>query len=115
MGAMGSVSYQFKKMGQLLVEKGAKNFDELFLEAADSGAEDVEDSENMAYVYTQPGDLAKVKDALSEKGIVVREMEFIWQPTMTMSVDAETEEKTLNLLEKLEELDDVQKTYSNVS
>lgn len=115
MGAMGSVSYQFKKMGQLLVEKGNKSFDELFLEAADAGAEDVEDSEDMAYVYTHPGDLAKVRDGLSQKGIVVKEMELVWQPTMTTAVDEQTGEKVMNLLEKLEELDDVQKTYSNMA
>lgn len=115
MGAMGSVSYQFKKMGQLLVEKGKLSFDELFLEAADAGAEDVEDSDTMAYVYTQPGDLAKVKDNLSQKGIVVKEMELILKPTMTMEVDDATGEKVMGLVEKLEELEDVQKTYTNLS
>lgn len=115
LGAMGSVAYQFKKMGQLLVEKGNKNFDDLFLEAADAGAEDVEDSDTMAYVYTQPNDVAKVKDKLTEKGIAVKEMELVWQPTMTVPVDEVTGEKIVNLLEKLEELDDVQKTYSNMA
>lgn len=114
MGAMGSVSYQFKKMGQLLVEKGSLSFDDLFLEAADAGAEDVAESDTMAYVYTQPGDLAKVRDGFAQKGITVREMELVWQPTITMTVDDATGEKVMNLLEKLEELDDVQKTYSNV-
>ena len=115
MGAMGSVSYQFKKMGQLLVEKGSLSFDDLFLEAADAGAEDVEESENMAYVYTQPGDLAKVRDNLSQKGIAVKEMELILKPTMTMEVDNATGEKVMSLMEKLEELEDVQKTYTNMA
>ncbi|HSD98870.1 MAG TPA: YebC/PmpR family DNA-binding transcriptional regulator [Patescibacteria group bacterium] len=115
MGAMGSVSYQFKKMGQLLVDKGSLSFDQLFLEAADAGAEDVEESDTLAYVYTQPNDLAKVRDSLSQKGIGVKEMELVWQPTMTVTVDDTTGEKIMNLLEKLEELDDVQKTYSNMA
>ena len=115
MGAMGSVSYQFKKMGQLLVEKGSKSYDELFLEAADAGAEDVEDSDTHCYVYTEPARLAKVKDSLVQKGIIVTEMELVWKPTMTTDVDDATGEKVMNLLEKLEELDDVQKTYSNMS
>lgn len=115
MGAMGSVSYQFKKMGQLLVKKGSRSLDDLLLEAADAGAEDVEDSDDMAYVYTQPGDMAKVRDNLSQKGIEATEMELVWQPTMTTSVDEETTEKIMNLMEKLEDLDDVQKTYSNLA
>ncbi len=114
MGAMGSVSYQFKKMGQLVVEKGNKSFDDLFLEAADSGAEDVEEADELAFVYTNPSDLAKVRDSLSDKGIVVKEMELIFKPTVTMEVDDATGEKVMNLLERIEELDDVQKTYSNM-
>src|SRR5579872_2266904 len=116
MGAMGSVAYQFKKMGQLLVEKGSKSFDDAFLEAAEAGAEDVEDAEdNLVYVYTQPGEVAKVKDALMQKGFVVKEMELIFKPTITLAVDEAIEEKIMNILEKLEELDDVQKTYANIA
>ncbi|HYK08488.1 MAG TPA: YebC/PmpR family DNA-binding transcriptional regulator [Candidatus Eisenbacteria bacterium] len=115
MGAMGSVSYQFKKMGQLVVEKNSLSFDDVFLEAADAGAEDVEDAGEVAYLYTQPGDLAKVRDSLSSKGIVVKEMELIWKPTVTAEVDDTTGEKVMNILEKLEDLDDVQKTYSNIA
>ena len=115
MGAMGSVSYQFKKMGQLLVKKGSNSFDELLLEAADAGAEDAEDADDMVYVYTQPSDLAKVRDALSQKGREVAEMELVWQPIITTAVDETTSEKIMALMEKLEELDDVQKTYANLA
>lgn len=114
MGQPGSVSYQFKQMGQIIVDKNGKSLDDIFLEAADAGAEDVEDAEIEAFVYTNPGDLAKVRDSLTQKGIVVKEMELIYKPTVTMAVDDGTADKIMNLLEKLEELDDVQKTYTNL-
>lgn len=114
MGQPGSVSYQFKQMGQIIVDKNGKSLDDIFLEAADAGAEDVEDAESEAFVYTNPGDLAKVRDSLTQKGIVVKEMELIYKPTVTMAVDDGTADKIMNLLEKLEELDDVQKTYTNL-
>lgn len=115
MGQMGSVSYQFKQMGQLIVEKNGKSIDDIFLLAADSGAEDVEDEGSEVFVYTNPSDLAKVRDGLTASGIVVKEMELIWQPTITTSVDDTISQKAINLMELLEDLDDVQKTYSNLA
>ncbi len=115
MGAMGSVAYQFKKMGQLAVEKGSKTYDDIFLESADAGAEDVEDADSEVLVYTQPTELIKAKDALTGKGIAVADAELVWKPTMTVGVDDATGEKVMTIMEKLEELDDVVKTYSNMS
>ncbi len=117
MGAMGSVNYLFKKIGHIVVsKKPGQTLDEVFLEAADSGAEDVEEGENdEIYIETIPNDLAKVRDSLSKKGFTIQSMEFIWQPTAPLSIDDETGEKVLSIMEKLEELDDVQKTYSNIA
>lgn len=114
MGQPGSVSYQFKQVGQLIVDKNGKNFDDLFLEAADAGAEDVEAADSEYFIYTNPGELAKVRDVLTQKGIQVKEMELIYKPTVTMAVTDDVADKVMNLLEKLEELDDVQKTYTNL-
>ncbi|HEX7042456.1 MAG TPA: YebC/PmpR family DNA-binding transcriptional regulator [Patescibacteria group bacterium] len=115
MGQPGSVSYQFTKMGQIIVDKNGKSIDDIFLEAADAGAEDVEDSDMEAFIFTNPGDLAKVRDNLVGKGIGVKEMELIYKPNMTMDADDATSDKVMSLLEKLEDLDDVQKTYTNLA
>ncbi len=114
MGQPGSVSYQFKQMGQIIVEKNGKSIDDIFLEAADAGAEDVEDADTEIFVYTNPSELAKVRDALTQKGLTVKEMELTWKPTITVDLDDEAAEKVMNMLERLEDLDDVQKTYSNL-
>jgi len=109
----GAVSYQFKQMGQLILDKNGKSLDDIFLIAADSGAEDVEEQDDEIFVYTKTSDLAKVKDSLSKEGITVKEMELIRKPTVFVTLDEEAFNKVTNILEKLEELDDVQKTYSN--
>lgn len=114
MGQIGSVSYQFKQMGQLIVDKNGKSLDDIFLEAADAGAEDVEEGGDEFFIYTNPTDLTRVKDNITQKGIEIKEMELVRQPTVTMTVDDGTAEKIMNIMEKLEELDDVQKTYSNL-
>jgi YebC/PmpR family DNA-binding regulatory protein len=115
MGQPGSVSYQFKQMGQLIVDASNKSFDDVFLQAADSGAEDAEEGDGEIFVYTQPSDLGKVRDSLGQSGLVVKEAELIWKPTITVSLDDEGAEKVMSLLEKLEDLDDVQKTYTNLA
>jgi len=110
----GAVSYQFKQMGQLILDKNGKSIDDIFLLAADSGAEDVEEQDDEVFIYTKPSDLAKVKESLGKVGIVTKEMELIRKPTVFVSLpDEEAFNKVTNILDKLEELDDVQKTYSN--
>lgn len=116
MGQMGSVAYQFTQMGQLVINKNGKTTDEIFLDAADSGAEDIEEaSDSEVFVYTQPNLLAKVRDSLLAKGYAVTEVEIIRKPNMPIALDDETSEKTIAFLEKLEDLDDVQKVYSNLA
>jgi YebC/PmpR family DNA-binding regulatory protein len=114
MGQPGSVSYQFKQMGHIIIEKNGKTLDDIFLIAADAGADDVEDVENEVSVYTQPSALNKVREALVTAGLVVKEVELIWKPLTAITVEGEeAQQKVISLLDKLEELDDVQKVYSN--
>jgi len=115
MGSMGSVAHMFSQMGQIIVEKMGKSFDDILLEAADSGAEDAEDQDREVLIYTTPGNLGKVRDALSQKGFSLTSVELIRKPIMPFTVDDATAEKVINLMERLEELDDVQKTYANLA
>jgi YebC/PmpR family DNA-binding regulatory protein len=115
-GQPGSVSYQFKHIGRIIVKKGTKTFDEIFSLAADDGADDVEEVLDEVFIYTQMHDLAKVKDALSSAGLEIVEADLIRAPIVKIEVN---EEEKLNKLEhfinSLEEMDDVQKVYTNLS
>lgn len=114
MGAQGSVMYQFEKKGVITVEKSGKSLDDIFMVAADNGAEDIEDADTEVLLYTKAEDVAKVRDALSEQGLQVKSAELTFRPVVINSItDKATAEKALAFVERFEDLDDVQKVYAN--
>jgi YebC/PmpR family DNA-binding regulatory protein len=114
-GQPGAVSYLFKQIGEITVEKNGKSVDDIFLAAADSGAEDIEDRDEEVAVYTEVPLLSKIKDSLSEQGLNVTSAEISRKPISTVDVDPQEQEKIINFLSAIESLDDVQKVYSNIS
>lgn len=113
-GNPGSVSYQFVQKGQIVVTKNGKTLDDIYLLAADSGADDVEEAGDDVIIYTEPQDLAKVKDALTQQGLSVTSAELIRKPTLANTLsDKESAERALHFVEIIEDLDDVQKVYAN--
>jgi len=115
MGQPGSVSYQFQQIGRIIAGKNEKSTDEIFLLAADSGAEDIEETGDELFIYAEPADLGRVREGIISKGINVIETELIRKPISTINISETDSEKVMQLLEKLEEHDDVQKVYSNFS
>jgi YebC/PmpR family DNA-binding regulatory protein len=114
-GQPGSVSYQFKHVGRIIVQKSGKAFDDIFAIGADLGAEDIEEVGDEVFVYTPLQELAKIKDALTAGGITVSEAELIREPIMTVEVGEQDKlSKIENFINTLEELDDVQKVYTNL-
>lgn len=115
-GQPGSVAYQFSQMGRVTVKKDGKSLDEVFLIAAESGAEDVEDNEDEVVVLTSVDKLSSVKNGLSNAGLNVIEASIIRVPINAISVsDPEHFAKVDNFISSLEALDDVQKVYSNLA
>lgn len=115
LGVPGSVSYQFEQKGQITIGKDSKSLDEIFLVAADAGAEDVEDAGDEVFIYTAPDELGKVKQALADASLSVNGAELIRKPIVFKELEDTSEaEKAFAFLEKLETLDDVQKVYANV-
>lgn len=115
MGQPGSVSYQFKQMGRIVIQKKQYTIDDIFLISADAGAEDIVESENEIIIYTSTNTLSHVRQILSSKGFEITEMELTREPINTITIHDQNEiDKVMNLIEKLEELDDVQKVFSNM-
>jgi len=115
MGQPGSVSYQFNQLGQILVKKGTKSVDDVFLDAADSGAEDIEDQGEEVGVFTQASDLAKVREGLLSKGYEIVEAGIIRRANISVELDDDMMEKALAFVERLEDMDDVQHVYTNIA
>ncbi len=114
LGVAGSALYLFKKKGMITVRKDGKTLDEIFLIAADSSAEDVEDNGDDVIIYTKSEDSAKARLALAEQGLSIKESHLFWKPITINSIsDKEKAEKAIKFVEILEELDDVHKVYVN--
>lgn len=115
LGQQGTVAYQFKQVGLVTVKKDGKTVDDIFLTAADAGADDVEDAGEDVLIYTEPGKLKAIQEQLQASGLPIVEAELSRKPTIAVPItDKETADKVIAFVEKLEELDDVQKVYANV-
>ncbi len=113
MGSQGTVSYQFEQKGLITVKKDGKTIDDIFLIAADAGAQDVEEAGDEVFIYTNPDELAKVRDTVATQ-LSVTDAELTRKPTVTQQIESkETAEKVLSFMDKMEALDDVQKVYAN--
>jgi YebC/PmpR family DNA-binding regulatory protein len=113
LGESGCVAWLFDSRGVITVETDAKDAEELALEAIDTGAEDVKIENKYLEVYTKPTELEKVREALEQKKIAIASAELSMVPKSTIELEEKAALQTLKLLDKLEELDEVQLVSSN--
>jgi len=64
-------------------------------------------------VTSEPADFAPVQEAFETANLKPQVAELSWIPENTVQVEGDSAEKLLNLIERLEELDDVQNVYAN--
>ena len=111
----GSVSRLFKRMGTISLD-GEKYTEDQVMEAAiEGGAEDVALSDGIIEVTTAPEDFEAVVNVLNEKSFETMSAEISMVAEADVSLDNEGTAKALRLIDKLEENDDVQNVYSNIS
>jgi YebC/PmpR family DNA-binding regulatory protein len=111
MAEKGAVAFQFDHKGMIRVVGGG---DELLMQALDAGAEDVQEEGAESVLYTNPTDLAKVRDALREQGADIKEAELTYVPNVTVEVsDKDTAGKIIRLMDALDDIDDVTNTHVN--
>lgn len=114
LGSSGSVSYQFNKMGKLLLEIGDRDKEELELMLIDAGAEDFTEEDKDIAVYTKPHELESTKKALEAQGLNILEAALTWEPQNTIKLaEGERADKTIKLMESLENLEDVIAVHAN--
>jgi YebC/PmpR family DNA-binding regulatory protein len=115
LGQTGCVSFMFDKKGLILIEKTEGiNEDELMMEALEAGAEDVNAEDEYFEITTDPGDFSAAREALEKKGYEFLEAGVQMIPrTTTKLTDPKHVELMEKLVEKLEEMDDVQNVYHN--
>jgi YebC/PmpR family DNA-binding regulatory protein len=110
----GSVSWQFKYVGQITVPLEGVDPDELSLTAIDAGAQDVQVQEAEIVIETASDQLHQTLTAIEAAGYKVSEASLTYVPTNLVSPSEKDIPNLLRLLETLDDLDDVQATYVNV-
>ena len=113
LGQDGSVGFLFTKAGVLSYPNTADE-DKLMEAALEAGALDVVTNDDGSFdVLTEPDAFGPVKDAMAAAGLEPESAEVTMRAGTNKSLEAEDAQKMLKLLDMLEELDDVQKVYSN--
>jgi len=81
--------------------------------ALEAGAEDVRDDGDSFEIITDPDTFEDVKASIEAKGITLMDPEVTMVPQTMTPVEGETAQRLIRLIEALEDLDDVQKVYTN--
>jgi YebC/PmpR family DNA-binding regulatory protein len=107
----GAVAFQFDRRG--VVRVSGVN-DDIMMKALEAGATDVQDEDGDSVIYTEPTDLAKVRDTLKDEGLGITEAELTYVPNTTIEVtDEATAGKIMRLMDALDDIDDVTNTHVN--
>ena len=115
LGSTGCVSYMFDNKGLLVVERTIDLDEDTVTEyAIDAGADDIVVQDDAYEIYTTPAAFSGVRKYLEEKGLSFLEADVRMIPQSKITLSEENTEKFIKLLDKLEDLDDVQDVYHNV-
>ncbi len=109
----GAVSWMFENLGSITIDSEGADPDELGLAAIDAGADDVKTDPKFVEAHTAPKELENVRKALEAKGYKISSAEVQMTPKTTVNLDEEAALKAMKLIDRLEELDDVQRVFSN--
>ena len=114
LGTDGSVSYMFKRRGVIEIEAN-NNFDMVMDLAITADSLDCIDNEDSYIIYTEPDNFLNVKQVFEENNITeFLRSEVTYVPDNVISLDDETTEKVMNLINALEDIDDVSSVYHNL-
>jgi len=113
LGESGCVAWLFDSRGLITVETSDLDAEELALDAIDAGAEDVKVENNYVEIYTKPEELEMVRAALEQKNLPIASAGLSMVPKTIVELKERAALQTLKLLDKLEELDEVQHVSSN--
>lgn len=114
LGTDGSVAYLFSKRGEFLFEPGQADEEVLMDVALESGADDVVSNDDESFeVVCTPESFSVLRKAFQKADIHWANAEVTMAPSLKVELDTDTTVSVLKMLDRLEELDDVQNVYSN--
>jgi len=114
MAAAGSVAWLFDSVGQINIKLDKKDTEELELMAIDAGAEDVTVDAGYMEIRTKPDKLEAVRKVLEANKVAIESAQLATVPKTTTTLEEKASLQTLKLLDRLEEMDEVQHVTANV-
>lgn len=116
LGATGSVSYMFDRMGYLAIEREGLEVDEesMLLSVLEAGGDDLIVSPEVFEIYTDSNSFSSVQEALEATGYPIVQAEVIMVPQTLTVVSDELRAQVERLVEKLEEDEDVSDVYTSI-
>lgn len=114
LGATGCVSYMFQTKGVITYDASKYSEDDVFNAALEAGAEDVSNEDGAIEVTTSPADFATVLEALQNAGFEQESADINKIADNMVKLDKEKAQKVMNIVERLEDLDDVQMVSTNL-
>ncbi len=112
-GTSGCVAWMFDKKGLISVDKKDATEETLMEVALDAGAEDIKDEDDTFEIVMDPGDFDRVKEAIDAANIKFESAEITMIPQTLTELKGAEAEQMIKFMDVLDDLDDVQKFYSN--
>jgi len=110
----GSVKWQFKNMGIIVVSQGEREKEKIEMTAIEAGAEDIKWKNNFLEIYAEPSELEQVKEKIEASNLKIESSTLGWIAKEEIAVDEKKEIAIKKLFSTLSENDDVLDIFSNV-
>jgi YebC/PmpR family DNA-binding regulatory protein len=115
LGETGCVGWLFERKGVILIDKKDVKDEETFmLNIIDSGAEDIDEDNEIYEIRSNPHEFMNIRKSLESSSIPVKSAEITYVPKSTLEVSKKDAGKVMKLLNILDDHDDVQNVYSNI-
>lgn len=114
LGSSGCVSYMFQTKGVITYDASKYSEEDIFNAALENGAEDVTSEDGVIEVTTSPADFGSVLEAMQAAGFEQDSADVSRIADQTVTLDKEKAQKVMNIVERLEDLDDVQSVATNL-
>jgi len=115
LGTQGSASHNFKQLGIIKIDKKEISEDKMFELAIESGAEECVSNEEFHEIQCAFNEIYNVKKNLENKITNFISTEIEWVPINSVEIGKDDRDNVLIFLENLEDDEDVQNVYSNLS
>lgn len=110
----GSVSYNYEKKSFFDVENNNIDPDDILMKIIDYGGEDVTSDEENVYILGDDSKFGELQSVIEECGLKIKSKRICYVPKNTVTLNEEDEDKSVNLINNLECLDDVEYVYHNI-